>query len=157
MKQETNGGTKPKKIMYVCNPHKNTECTKTGCYLNKNADPIRDGCCTATSKIEHALLDIGGNPVADFKYLTWMMEHAGMRWKDAKKQVESHVTLRIEKERRRGEKIVNDGDSRDWISYVCDPHKNTECTKEACYLNNDGDRFCSCVSTSKKRMCITRH
>lgn len=41
----------PDKVLYPCDPKKNTECTKTGCFLN-------GGDCFLTEKIEYASYDL---------------------------------------------------------------------------------------------------
>lgn len=96
MKQKPNDQFKMPKILYVCNPHKNTECTKKMCYLNKNAD--RFHLCESTSKIEHALLDIDGDPVVDFKYIDFVAGNDKAEWKKMKKQAGNNVALWIDRE-----------------------------------------------------------
>lgn len=44
------------KTYYYCDPFKNTECSKTSCFL-------RGGSCELTNKIEYAMLNGRGLPV----------------------------------------------------------------------------------------------
>lgn len=48
------------KIFYRCDPKKNKECRKNGCYLYR-------GKCKATSKIECAVRDANGDPIEAFR------------------------------------------------------------------------------------------
>ena len=48
------------KIFYRCDPEKNRECRKRGCYT-------RGGQCRATSKTECAVRDANGNPIEEFR------------------------------------------------------------------------------------------
>lgn len=96
MKQETNGRDRPKRIMYVCDPHKNAECTKQGCYLNKNAGRFR--LCASTSKMEYALLDIDGDPVLDFRYIQFLLDFNEIEQEIAGKMAKENVVLRVVRE-----------------------------------------------------------
>ena len=48
------------KIFYRCDPEKNTECRKRGCFR-------RGGKCRATSRTECAVRDADGKPVEEFR------------------------------------------------------------------------------------------
>lgn len=47
-------------VFYRCDPEKNTECRKSGCYT-------RGGECKATSKMACAIRDADGNPIEEFR------------------------------------------------------------------------------------------
>lgn len=92
MKQEPNDQFKMPKILYVCNPHKNTECTKEMCYLNKNNGHQR-GLCFGTPKTEYAVLDLDGDPVVDLSHFAYMVSNDFMKWGDAKKLIGEKMAL----------------------------------------------------------------
>ena len=62
---------KPKKILYKCDPNKNTQCKKKSCFLNKNAKPPKEGrkmlpvVCRHTRHIEFSL---DGKPIEIWWY-----------------------------------------------------------------------------------------
>lgn len=47
-------------ILYLCDPEKNKECKKTGCFTRYQH------CCEATNKAECAVLDNEGKPIRVF-------------------------------------------------------------------------------------------
>lgn len=110
MKQGTSGRDRPKRIMYVCDPHKNAECAKQGCYLNKNANRFR--LCASTSKMEYALLDIDGDPVLDFRYIQFLLDFNEIEQEIAEKLVNENVALRVARELKMrlidADKLVNE-------------------------------------------------
>jgi len=47
------------KVFYRCDPEKNTECRKYGCFIHR-------GECKATSKAECSVKDEDGAPIVEF-------------------------------------------------------------------------------------------
>lgn len=47
-----------KKVLYKCDPHKNAECKKTGCY-------IYGGMCDGTTEKQYAFTDENGEPITN--------------------------------------------------------------------------------------------
>lgn len=52
-------------LLYLCDPEKNTECSKTGCYHNPNAECEKKDGCKATSNKEYAKLTESGKPIVN--------------------------------------------------------------------------------------------
>lgn len=51
--------------IYICNPEKNTKCSKSGCYTNPHPAYLDRSFCSSTRFPEFAMLDTDGNPIID--------------------------------------------------------------------------------------------
>ena len=56
------------KILYKCDPDKNTACRKTHCKY----DPcVVNGECDSTSQEQYAVLDDNGKPIITYNFIRW--------------------------------------------------------------------------------------
>lgn len=56
------------KILYKCDPKKNTACKKTHCKFNP---AVIGGECDSTSEEQYAVLDDNGEPIIKYNFIRW--------------------------------------------------------------------------------------